>query len=90
MTKILLRDAPGARNFINRLIDSAESIAIALTNAPDDEVRARLDETRSNLARDLSMEIGADTAAEMADIFCRAVMGERAERKQLAAMGLLT
>jgi hypothetical protein len=87
--KMLLRDAPGAREFINNAIDAAETIAITMVGQPDEKVLAHLEITRADLARDLALEIGAETAAEFADIFCRAVMGEKREREALAAMGLL-
>jgi hypothetical protein len=87
--KMLLRDAPGAREFINALIDSAETIAIAMVGQPDEMVLAHLEITRANLKRDLAPELGPETAAEIADIFCRAVMGEKHEREALATIGLI-
>jgi hypothetical protein len=82
---MLLRDAPGAREFINNAIDTAESIAIAMVGQPDETVLAQLEITRANLKRDLAPELGPETAAEFADIFCRAVMGEKHERETIAA-----
>jgi hypothetical protein len=86
--KILLRDVAGAREFVNRIVNAAEDIAIVVTGRPDDEVRARLQQTRENLKRDLGPMLGAETAAQVADIFVRAVMGEKHEREAIAAMGL--
>jgi hypothetical protein len=86
--KILLRDVDGAREFIDHLVDAAETIAISLTGVTGEETRSRLEVTRTNLARDLGPEIGAEAAAQVADIFCRAVLSEKAERKALAAMAL--
>jgi hypothetical protein len=82
--KMLLRDAPGARKFINIAIDAAETIAIAMVGWSDHRVSVELEITRANLKRDLAPELGPETAAEFADIFVRAVMGERRERQMLA------
>jgi hypothetical protein len=87
--KMLLRDAAGARELINIAVDAAETIAVAMVGQPDDAVLAHLEITRANLSRDLTPEVGAVAAAEFADIFVRAVMGEKREREALAAMGLL-
>jgi hypothetical protein len=87
--KIMLRDAPGAREFINSVVSAAEDIAIALTGIPDDEAEARLQRTSENLKRDLTPEIGADAAGQVADIFCCAVLGEKAEGEALIAQGIL-
>ena len=89
MPQIMLRDADGAREFVNRVVNAAEDIAIALTGKSDEEARARLQGTRENLERDLAPLLGAETAAQVADVFCLAVMGEKHERESLAAMGLL-
>jgi len=89
MTKILLRDVVGAREFIDRIVSAAEEIAIAETGKSDQEVRARLQVTRRKLQDDLTETLGAEAAAQVADAFCRAVMGEKAEREALAARGLL-
>jgi hypothetical protein len=86
--RILLKDHPGTRDFINRVVNAAEDLAIAVTGKPDHEVLARLRETNGNLKRELAPLIGAEAAAEIADMFCRAVMGEKHEREALAAMGL--
>ena len=62
--RMLLRDAPGAREFINALIDSTETIAIAMVGQPDEMVLAHLEITRADLPRDLGApEVGAETAA---------------------------
>jgi hypothetical protein len=89
MPKILLRDAPGARAFVNRVVNAAEDLAIAMTGRPDDEVEAQLVITGANLRRDLAPLMGVEVAAEIVDIFARAVRGEIAERRALAAKGLL-
>jgi hypothetical protein len=83
--KMLLRDAAGAREFINNAIDAAETIAIAMVGQPDEMVLAHLEVTRANLKRDLTPELGPETAAEFADIFCRAVIGEKHEREAVLA-----
>lgn len=87
---MMLGDAPGARDFINRVVNAAEDIAIAVTGKPDDEVSGRLRETHDNLKRDLAPLLGTAAAAEVADMFCRSVMGDKHEREALAAMGLLS
>jgi hypothetical protein len=87
--KIMLRDMPGACAFIHKVAEAASTLAIVMVDRPDDEVRAQLDITRANLERDLAPEMGAKGATEFADIFCRAVMGEKHEREALAAMRLL-
>lgn len=88
MTRILLRDVAGARDFINMLVNAAEDIAIAECGKPDHEVRARLQQLSDNLKRDLAPEIGSDAAAEVVNAFCGAVMGEKHEREALAAKSL--
>jgi hypothetical protein len=75
--------------FINRVVNATEDVAIALTGNPDHEVRARLQKTRVNLERDLSKTLGLEAAAVVADAFCRAVLGEKAEREMLASINLL-
>jgi len=87
--KILLRDVEGARDFVNRVVNAAEDIAIAVTGKPDDEVRARLQVTRQNLQDDLTETLGAEVAAQVAEAFVSAVLGEKHERESLAARGLL-
>jgi len=87
--KMMLKDAPGAREFINSVIHAAEDVAIAVTGLPDNGVKAMLEVTRANLARDLAPDMGAATAAEFADIFVSTVMGEKHEREQLMSMGIL-
>jgi hypothetical protein len=57
MTKTILRDMPGARDFVNLLVNAAEDIAIAETGKPDHEVRARLQQLSDNLRRNLAPEI---------------------------------
>ena len=85
----MMLDTPGAREFVNTVVNAAEDLAIAMTGRPDDEVQARLEITRANLRRELAPQIGAEAAAQVADAFCRAVMGEKHERETLATMGLL-
>jgi len=41
------------------------------------------------MERDIAPEIGAEAAAEMADVFCRAEMGEKHQCERLATLGLL-
>jgi hypothetical protein len=84
LSKILLRDVAGAREFINRAVNAAEDIAIAVTGKSDAEVRARLQESRENLTRDLSPLLGAPTATQIAEAFCDAVMGEKREREAIS------
>jgi hypothetical protein len=77
------------RSFVNLLLDSAEAIAIALTNKTDAETDTCLERTRANLTRDLTRELGAERAAALADGFVGRVRGGLSERRQLARMGLL-
>jgi hypothetical protein len=85
----MLGDLPDARDFISRVVNAAEDIAIAVTGEPDYKVEASLRETSANLRRDLAPLLGAKGAAQFADLFCRAVRGEKHERETLVAMGLL-
>jgi hypothetical protein len=85
---MMLGDAPGARDFVNRLVNAAENIAIAEAGNPDAEVRTRLDQLAGKLKRDLAPEIGEVAAARIVEVFCRAIMSEKHEREALAMMGL--
>lgn len=87
--KVLLRDAPGARDFVNLLLNLAEDLATTVTGKPDHLVREDLRQMADNIKRDLTPEIGSEAAAEIADVFCRAVLGEKSERETLVRMGLL-
>jgi hypothetical protein len=86
--KVLLRDVSGAREFINRVANAAEDAAIASVGRSDAEVTARLKTIRAELETDLAPLMGAEVAAELAEAFCGAVMGDKKEREALAAMGL--
>jgi hypothetical protein len=81
--KVMLKDLPGARQFVNTVVNAAEDMAIVMVGRPDSEVTSQLEITRVNLERDLAPEMGAKAAAEFTDIFCRAVMGEKHEREAL-------
>jgi hypothetical protein len=87
--KVMLKDAPGARDFVNLLATLIEDTATAVTGKPDDEVRAHLEQMSQNLKRKLAPLIGAEAAKEMAEGLCGAVMGEKHERETLMAIGLL-
>jgi hypothetical protein len=86
--KVLLRDVGGARDFINRIANAAEDMAAASVGHSDAEVSAKLEAVRAELESDLAPLMGADAAAEIAEAFCGAVMGDKHEREMLAAMGL--
>jgi hypothetical protein len=88
MSKILLRDVTGAREFINRVANAAEDMAIASVGRSDAEVNAKLETVRAELETDLAPLMGAEVAAELAQAFCGAVLGDKHEREALAAMGL--
>ena len=75
------RKTSRALDFVNRVGTAAEDIAIALTGKSDHEVRAGLQQSYVNLQRDLAPLLGAEAATQIADVFCRAVLGEKAERE---------
>jgi hypothetical protein len=86
--KVLLRDVSGAREFINRVANAAEDMAIASVGRSDAEVSAKLETIRAELESDLAPLMGADVAAEIAEAFCGTVLADKKEREALAAMGL--
>lgn len=79
MSKVLLRDAPGAERFIERCADAAKDLSLFFVGRPNDEMLVALNRTRENLKRDLADTLGADVAALIAQAFVETVVRHRRE-----------
>ena len=73
---VLLRDIPGFPQFARQLTDSVAELSLALAG---ENYEATLEQTRINLAKKLTKELGAEAATELADAFVAAVAGRRRE-----------
>jgi len=78
MTTIMLKDAPGGAELIDRLVAAAGGMALAFVEGPDDKVRAHLDQNCDGIERALAEAVGAGTAREMVSVLLRAVLAEKA------------
>jgi hypothetical protein len=84
MTTILLKDAPGAADFIDRCVAAAADMALAFVGEPNDKVMVCLNQTRANLQRDLAPQLGAEIAEAVAQAFTKAVLAQKAEIEAIA------
>ena len=74
---VLLRDMPGFPQFARQLKDSVAELSLALAGENYSNVQATLEQTRINIAKKLTKELGAEAATELADVFVAAVAGHR-------------
>jgi hypothetical protein len=79
MSKIMLKDAPGAERFIERCADAAKDLSLFFVGRPNDEMLVALNRTRENLKRDLADTLGAEVAGQIAEAFVNAVAGHKRE-----------
>ena len=86
MSKVLLRDAPGGPELINRLRDEAANLALFFVGEPEEKMLAALEQTRRNLEAEIAPILGAEMAAEIATGFVGAVVGRRREIEAAGAM----
>jgi hypothetical protein len=79
MTTIMLKDAPGGPEFIERSTKAAADIALAFVGEPDEKVRAALEQSRTRLQAELAPQIGAEAAEQVAGALVTAVVSRKAE-----------
>lgn len=75
---VLLRDVPGGETFIESLADQVRDLSLAFAGEDNTRVAARLERLRVRLVDQLTPELGAKTATEIANAFIAAVRGRRA------------
>jgi hypothetical protein len=75
----LLKDMPAGREFIDNCVAAAAALSLAFVGTPVEQMDAALGQTRANLTRDLTPELGVEIAGRIADAFVRAVIAQRAE-----------
>jgi uncharacterized protein (DUF2267 family) len=74
-----IQDMRGGTEFIDRLVAAAANLALVFASAPEELMRAELDQMRETLTRELTAALGAEAAHRIADAFVRAVIGQEAE-----------
>jgi hypothetical protein len=82
MTDVMLT---GGARLVETSVAAAGILALLYTGTPDDRAHEHLQGFRSILERDLAPAVGANTAAQMVEVFVAAVMNEK--RRLEAAAG---
>ena len=65
--------------FIERCVAAAADLALYFVGAPDEQMLASLQQTRTNLETELTEMFGAEVATIVAQAFVSAVVGHRRE-----------
>ena len=76
---MMLKDAPGGTEFIERLIEATKVLSLAYAGTPDERARPHLEAYIRSIEASIIEAVGAGTAPVILNAFRGAVMGRKHE-----------